>query len=233
MPRYYPMLLDLQGRAAVVIGGDEVAAEKAAGLVACGAQVTVINPQFCEALQAQAEQGTLKLCQRQYTRDDLAGAFVVIAATNDQQHVEAIWNETQRAGQLVNMVDKPGYCSFILPSVLRRGPLTIAVSTDGASPSLAKRIRQQLEKLFPAAYSPYLRLAAAARARLRAGGVSYQARDAFFGEYAASDALASLEQDDWTAAAETTATLLQRYGIAAQAAELKEEASDDASLSAR
>jgi precorrin-2 dehydrogenase/sirohydrochlorin ferrochelatase len=233
MARYYPVLLDLQGRVAVVIGGDEIAAEKAAGLAACGAQVTVISPQFCEALQAQAKEGTLTLCQRQYAPDDLAGAFVIIAATNDQAQVEAIWNETQHAGQLVNMVDKPKHCSFILPSILRRGPLTIAVSTDGASPSLAKRIRHQLEKLFPAAYGPYLRLAAAARARLRAGGVSYQERDTFFGAYAASNALTSLEQDDWTAAAETTATLLQRYGIAAQAAELKEEARDDRSLSAR
>ncbi len=233
MPRYYPVMLDLQGRAAVVIGGDEIAAEKAAGLAACGAQVTVISPHCCEVLRAQAAQGLLKLCQRPYRSGDLAGAFVVVAATNDQEQVEAIWRETQSAGQLLNMVDKPGRCSFILPSVLRRGLLTIAVSTEGASPSLAKRIRHQLEKLFPAAYGPYLRLAAAARARLRAGGVSYQERDAFFGEYAASDALTSLEQDDWAAAAETTAALLQRYGIVAQAAELKEEASDDPPRSAR
>ena len=224
MPSYYPVLLDLRGRAAVVIGGDDVAAEKAAALAASGAAVMVLSPTFCEALLALAERGAARLCQRAYTPGDLAGAFVVVAATSDPDLIEAIWQETRQGGQLVNIVDQPRRCSFILPSILRRGALTIAVSTEGASPGLAKRIRQQLEKLFPAAYAPYLRLAAAARKRLRAGGVSYQRRDEFFGAYVASDALTSLEQHDWAAAAETTATLLRRYGIEAQAAALEEEA---------
>jgi precorrin-2 dehydrogenase/sirohydrochlorin ferrochelatase len=227
MPKYYPVLLDLRGRDAVVIGGDEIAAEKAAALAACGAQVKAISPTFCNALLAQAEQGTVKLCQRDYAPGDLAGACVVIAATNNPLLGEAIWNESQQHGQLINSVDQPARCSFILPSILRRGPLTIAVSTEGTSPSLAKRIRQQLERLFPAAYAPYLRLAAAARARLRAGGIPYKKRDEFFEEYMASDALTSLEQQNWTAAAETTASLLQRYGVEAQAAELREEASGE------
>jgi precorrin-2 dehydrogenase/sirohydrochlorin ferrochelatase len=224
MPSYYPVLLDLRGRAAVVIGGADVAAEKAAVLVACGAQVTAISPTFCEALLARAERGEVHLHQRAYMPGDLAGAFVVIAATNDPDLIAVIWKETQQNGQLVNIVDQPRHCSFILPSILRRGALTIAVSTEGASPSLAKRIRQQLEKLFPAAYAPYLRLAAAARQHLRAGDVSYHQRDEFFGAYFASDTLARLEQHDWMAAAETTATLLQCYGIEAQATALEEEA---------
>ncbi len=224
MPNYYPALLDLRGRVAVVIGGDDVAAEKAAALAACGAQVTTISPEFSDALRALAERGSVKLCPRQYSPDDLAGAFVVVAATSDPNLSEAIWQETQRRQQLVNIVDQPERCSFILPSILRRGPLTIAVSTEGTSPSLAKRIRQQLEERFPAAYAPYLHLAAAARARLRAAGIPYKTRDEFFGEYAASDALARLEQHDWAAAAETTASLLRGYGIDANAAELGEEA---------
>lgn len=226
MSRYYPVLLDIRGRAAVVVGGNDVAAEKAAALAACGALVTVISAEFCEALQAQAERGAVRLCQRPATPDDLAGAFVVIAASNDPNLIETIWSAAQHNGQLVNSVDQPERCSFILPSILRRGPLTIAVSTEGTSPSLAKRIRQQLEQRFSAAYEPYLRLAAAARARLRAGGVPYQARDEFFSEFFASDALLRLEQQNWLAAAETTARLLQRYHIEVKATELVKEAND-------
>jgi len=224
MSRYYPVLLDIRNRAAVVIGGNEVAAEKAAALAACGAQVTVISQEFCDALQAQAERGAVKLCQRPFTSDDLAGAFVVITASNDPNLAGTIWSATQHSGQLVNSVDQPERCSFILPSILRRGPLTIAVSTEGTSPSLAKRIRQQLEQRFSAAYVPYLRLAAAARARLRAGGVSYEERDKFFSEFFASDALMRLEQHNCKAAAETTARLLQRYQIEVKPAELVKEA---------
>ncbi len=123
MPRYYPVMLDIQGRAAVIIGGNEIAAEKAAALAACGAQVTAISPTCSDALRTQAKQGTARLCQRHYRPDELAGAFIVIAVTNDQTMIEAIWSETRRHGQLVNIVDKPRRCSFILPSILRRGSL--------------------------------------------------------------------------------------------------------------
>src|SRR5260370_26856764 len=131
---------DVRGRSAIVVGGDRVAAEKAAGLSASGAHVSVISPVFCDELLLQAEQKQLTLRRKTYEPGDLAGAFVVIAATNDPQLIQAIWAETQERGQPVNIVDVPEYCSFILPSVLRRGQLTIAVSTEGASPGLAKRI---------------------------------------------------------------------------------------------
>jgi precorrin-2 dehydrogenase/sirohydrochlorin ferrochelatase len=110
-------------------------------------------------------------------------------------------------------VDIPAYCSFILPSILRREPLTIAVSTEGASPSLAKRIRHDLEEIFPPAYGTYLRLAALARTYLRQYGVSYDRRDDFFNDFHTSDVLASLVEEDIPRAAAVTASLLQRYGI--------------------
>src|SRR2546421_5380584 len=214
MPEYYPVMLDVRGRLAIVVGGDRVAAEKAAALSASGAQVSVINPAFCDELLMQAEYKRVTLRRKAYEPGDLEGAFVVVAATNDTQLVEAIWTETQRSGQLVNIVDIPERCSFIVPSILRRDQLTIAVSTEGASPSLAKRIRQHLESLFPPAYGPYLRLAAAARARLRETGVSYKRRDAFFGAFFASDVLAQLAEGDEAAAQATTAELLRRHGVA-------------------
>src|SRR5207245_6307308 len=131
----------------------------------------------------QAEHKKVTLQHKAYEPGDLAGAFVVIAATNDAQLIQAIWTETQERGQLVNIVDVPEYCSFIVPSVLRRGQLTIAVSTEGASPGLAKRIRHSLEELFPIAYGTYVQLAALARAYLRKECVSYARRDDFFSHF--------------------------------------------------
>lgn len=228
MSHYYPAMLDLRGRVAIVIGGDQIAAEKAAGLVAAGAVVRVLSPTFCDALLALEEQRKVTLTPKAYQAGDLAGAFLVIAATNDPQLAEAVWSESQQRGQLLNVVDMPRYCSYILPSILRRGQLTIAVSTEGASPGLAKRIRQQLEKLFPAAYEPYLRLASAARARLRAAStITYQQRDEFFGEFFASDALARLEAGDAPSAAAITQALLRDYGVEASATALEEEARSD------
>src|SRR5437660_11014794 len=128
MPKYYPVMLDVRDRKAVVIGGDRVAALKAAALTASGADVSVIAQQFCDELLQQAAHHRIKLVRKLYEPGDLAGAFVVIAATGDPQLIEAIWEETQERGQLVNIVDVPDRCTFIMPSVLRRDQLTIAVS---------------------------------------------------------------------------------------------------------
>ncbi len=221
MPKYYPVMLDVRGRSAIVIGGDRVAAEKARALWESGANVHILNPVFCDELLLLADQERITLRRKNYEPGDLAGAFVVVAATTDPQLVQDIWIETQERGQLVNIVDIPKYCSFILPSILRREQLTIAVSTEGASPSLAKRIRRSLEHSFPLAYGPYLQLATRARAHLRANGVSYDRRDDFFGDFFTSDILTCLVQGNKEQAARTTGVLLQKYGIEVPASELE------------
>jgi len=214
MPNYYPIMLDIRDRLAIVVGGDRVAAEKAAALSASGAQVCVLSQEFCDELfLLQAEQGNVMLHHKAYEPGDLAGAFVVIAATSDPQLIKTIWAETQERGQLVNIVDVPEYCSFIMPSVLRREQLTIAVSTEGASPSLAKRIRHSLEEIFSPAYGPYLRLAALTRTYLRKNGVSYEQRDDFFSDYFTSDVLTQLMTGNISQAAVITAALLHHYDI--------------------
>ena len=223
MPNYYPVMLDIRGRLAIVVGGDRVAAEKAAGLSASGAQVRVISREFCDELLRQGEHGQVSLQRKAYEPGDLAGAFVVIAATNDPQLVQTIWNETQERGQLLNIVDVPQYCSFILPSILRREQLTIAVSTEGASPSLAKRIRHSLEERFPAEYGLYLRLASLARTHLRNNGVPYDRRDDFFKDYYASDVLYTLSEGNTTEAIALIAALLRNYGIDIAASTLETE----------
>ena len=221
MPEYYPVMLDVRGRLAIVVGGDRVAAEKAAALSASGAQVSVINPAFCDELLMQAEYKRVTLRRKAYEPGDLEGAFVVVAATNDAQLVEAIWTETQKSGQLVNIVDIPERCSFIMPSILRRDQLTIAFSTEGASPGLAKRIRQNLEEIFPLAYGPYLRLAALARTHLRKNGVSYERRDDFFSDFFTSDVLARLVEGNVARATVITAELLRRYEVDVSASVLE------------
>jgi precorrin-2 dehydrogenase/sirohydrochlorin ferrochelatase len=213
MPQYYPIMLDVRNRQAIVIGGDRVAAEKAAALSASGACVVVQSEQFCDAVLDLAQRGVVTLRHKAYTRGDLAGFFVVVAATGKTELTERIWDEAQERGQLINSVDVPTRCNFIVPSILRRGQLTIAVSTEGASPGLAKRIREQLEPSFPPAYNAYLQLAAAARAHLRRSDLTYEQRDEFFGEFFQSDILNQLTAGNDTEAIALTVTLLKRYGL--------------------
>lgn len=213
MPNYYPIMLDVRQRAALVIGGNCIAAEKAAALAASGAEVTVMHPDFCEELLLLEQRHEVTLRYKTYEPGDLEGAFVVVAATGDPQSIEAIWTETQQRGQLVNIVDVPARCSFIVPSILRRDQLTIAVSTEGASPSLAKRIRHYLEGLFPPTYGAYLRLAKIARGHMRRSGLSYAQRDAFFGDFFDSRVLGLLAEKDEPAALATTADLLHSYHV--------------------
>lgn len=223
-------MLNLRERRALVIGGDGIAAEKATALAAAGARVTVMSASFCEALPSLAARRDLSvaLWQKEYAPGDLAGYFVVVAATTSEPELtEAIWREAREHNTLLNVVDVPARCDFIVPSILRRGQLTLAVSTEGASPALAKRVRQQLEGVFSAAYAPYLRLAAAARTYLRQSGVSYGQRDNFFGAFFASDALARIEAGDTAGAAASTAALLRTYAITVPAHALEEAMAAD------
>ncbi|GAC1371208.1 MAG: hypothetical protein NVS2B12_22260 [Ktedonobacteraceae bacterium] len=214
MPNYYPIMLDVRNRPVLVIGGGPVAAEKASAFSTSGAQVTVMSPAFCEELLDMAAKNTVTLRYKAYEHGDLAGAFVVVAATTYEPELsEQIWNEGQENGQLVNIVDVPSRCNFIVPSILRRGQLTVSVSTEGASPGLAKRIRQKLEGLFPSAYEDYLRLATLARRYLREGGRSYAQRDEFFGDYFKSDILELLKENDEAAALASTVRLLQQHMV--------------------
>jgi precorrin-2 dehydrogenase/sirohydrochlorin ferrochelatase len=214
MPNYYPIMLDVRNRTALVIGGDQIAAEKATNLSLCGALVTAMAPDFCAELLDLERSGTISLRHKAYEPGDLKGAFVVVAATtHDLPLSKTIWQEAQERGQLLNIVDIPAYCNFILPSILRRGQLTIAVSTEGASPSLAKRIRQQLEDRFPPAYATYLQIAATARANIKKYGLSYAERDDFFRDFFTSDILELLSNNNEVEALTKTVQLLQQHHI--------------------
>jgi precorrin-2 dehydrogenase/sirohydrochlorin ferrochelatase len=207
-------MLDVRNRIALVIGGDRIAAEKATNLSLCGAHVTVMAPDFCAELLNLERNGEVSLHHKAYEPGDLQGAFVVVAATtHDPLLSKAIWQEAQERGQLLNIVDVPAYCNFILPSILRRGQLTISVSTEGASPSLAKRIRQQLEDHFPPAYTTYLQIAAIARFNIKKVGLSYVERDNFFQSFFASNILELLIKGDEVEALENTVQLLHQHHV--------------------
>ncbi|HLG78498.1 MAG TPA: bifunctional precorrin-2 dehydrogenase/sirohydrochlorin ferrochelatase [Ktedonobacteraceae bacterium] len=227
MPNYYPIMLNIRGRLALVIGGDRVAAEKAAALSASGANVTVMSLEFCEELQELAQNHAVTLRYKAYAPGDLAGVFVVVASsTYDPVLSEAIWQEAQERNMLINIVDLPARCNFIVPSILRRGPLTISVSTEGSSPGMAKRIRQRLEDLFPPAYTNYMRIAGVVRAYIKDKGLTYAQRDDFFGEFFHSDILDLLNDGDEIEALASTVRLLRRYDIDVSAATIAAQMKD-------
>jgi precorrin-2 dehydrogenase / sirohydrochlorin ferrochelatase len=154
---FYIACLKLTGRRCVVVGGGEVGLEKVEGLLACDAGVTLIASRAHDALAAYADEGSISWQQRSYAGpQDLEGAFLVIAATDDTATNIAVFDDAEARAMLVNVVDVPPLCNFILPAIVRQGPLAIAISTAGASPALAKRIKAEIA----AAYGePYARLA--------------------------------------------------------------------------
>ncbi|AMX84601.1 siroheme synthase [Geobacillus subterraneus] len=158
----YSVILQVRGRRAVVVGGGKVAARKIRGLLEAGADVVMIAPKAEPELQALAAAGTIGWCIKTFAPGDLDGAFLVIAATNDRGVNEAV-AQAAAPGQLVNVVDDPERCDFHVPAVVRRGPLTIAVSTEGASPAVARRIRRELEEQYGEEYGPYLEFLQRAR----------------------------------------------------------------------
>jgi len=177
---YYPVALDLRDRLCLVVGGGPVAEAKVEGLLAAGARVTVVSPELTAALASWAADGRLIHRPHEYGPDDLDGQQLVFAATDRREVTEAVAAEARRRGLWVNAADDPAFCDFLLPSVLRRGRLVIAVSTGGASPALAARMRRDLEALVPAEYEALVELAAEVRSELRAradrpGGAAWRA----------------------------------------------------------
>ena len=141
--RHYVVCLDLRGRPCLVVGGGRVATEKAQGLLECGADVSVVAPVFDTDL----EQLPVRLMRRPFRASDVGGRFLVIAATNDRVVNARVSSSAGERGVPCNVADDPELCSFILPAIVRRDPITVAVSTGGASPALAQRLRDDIGEL--------------------------------------------------------------------------------------
>jgi precorrin-2 dehydrogenase len=154
---FYIACLKLTGQRCVVVGGGEIGLEKVEGLLSCDGEVTLIAPRAEPALEEYAREGSIRWERREYAGPtDLEGVFMAIAATDDTDVNIAVYDDAERRAMLVNVVDVPPLCNFILPAIVRTGPLAIAISTAGASPALAKRIKREVEGQFG---EPYARLA--------------------------------------------------------------------------
>jgi precorrin-2 dehydrogenase / sirohydrochlorin ferrochelatase len=176
----YIACLRLSGRPCLVVGGGEVALEKVEGLLACDGDVTVIAPDAIPEVRELADEGSIRWEPRGYQDGDLDGRFLAIAATNDTDVNIAVYDEAERRAMLVNVVDVPPLCNFILPAIVRSGPLAIAISTAGASPALAKRMKREIAEAYG---EPYARLAVLlneARGWAKATLPTYQDRKVFF-----------------------------------------------------
>jgi precorrin-2 dehydrogenase / sirohydrochlorin ferrochelatase len=154
---FYVACLKLSGRRCLVVGGGAIGLEKVEGLLACDGEVTLIAPEAEPALEEYAREGSIRWERRAYAGAcDLEGAFLAIAATDDTDVNISVYEDAERRAMLVNVVDVPPLCNFILPAIVRNGPLAIAISTAGASPALAKRMKREIEAQFG---EPYARLA--------------------------------------------------------------------------
>jgi len=164
--KYYPVNLDIRNRDCLVVGGGGVGTRKVKTLVECGAAVTVVSLQASAKLDQMAADGLITLEKRAYRTTDIENKFLVIGATDDETLNRQIHADAEARNTLCNIADRPEICNFILPAIVHRGDLVLAVSTSGKSPAYAKRVRKELEKQFGAEYEPFLRLMGAIRERL-------------------------------------------------------------------
>jgi precorrin-2 dehydrogenase / sirohydrochlorin ferrochelatase len=178
---FYIACLKLVGRRCVVVGGGDVGLEKVEGLLACGADVTLIAPDAIAPLRALADEGSIRWERRAYGgAGDLEGVFMVIAATSGTDVNIAVYEDAERRAMLVNVVDVPPLCNFILPAITRSGPLAIAISTAGASPALAKRMKREIAAEYGEPYARLAILLNEARGWAKGTLPTYQDRKEFF-----------------------------------------------------
>jgi precorrin-2 dehydrogenase / sirohydrochlorin ferrochelatase len=177
---FYIACLRLKGRRCLVVGGGEVGLEKVEGLLACDGDVVLVSPEAVPELQILAREGSVRWEPREYEASDLEGAFLVIAATDDSEQNIRIYHDAERRAMLANVVDVPPLCNFILPAIIRTGPLAIAISTAGASPALAKRMKREISELFGEEYARLAVMLNDARGWAKGTLPTYQDRKEFF-----------------------------------------------------
>jgi siroheme synthase-like protein len=169
--RYYPVFLDLSGKKVVVIGGGNIAHQKMENLIKVGADVTVISPDLNEPMAALKAEGRFRHIEREYQPGDLEGYILAFVATDDRAVNATVADEGKARGVWVNAVDDPPYCDFIMPGIVQRGDLILAISTSGRSPAMARKMREELTEFLTEEWVRMLELAAEVRAELKARGI--------------------------------------------------------------
>jgi precorrin-2 dehydrogenase/sirohydrochlorin ferrochelatase len=201
MRKFYPMMVDLAGKRCLVVGGGAVAERKVTLLVECGAGVEVVSPKATSRLTALASSGRIRLRRRPVRPSDLAGAFLVVVATDDPRVNREVAGRVKNAGGLVNVADDPAACSFLVPAVIRRGDLTVAISTGGGSPALAKKLRQRLEQTIGPEYEAFVAALRLLRERARRAIADPEARQAIHRRAVESDLFEEAARGDSAAVA--------------------------------
>ncbi len=163
MAKYYPILLNIQDKKCLVVGGGNVAWRKVCSLKDAGARVTVVSPEFCPEMEKETG---IERIQQKYEEGFLDGVMVVVASTDDEEVNKKVYYDAVKMGILVNVVDRPEFCSFIVPATIMRGDLSISISTGGASPALARNIRESLEKQFGDEYGEFAKLLSETRRKV-------------------------------------------------------------------
>jgi precorrin-2 dehydrogenase/sirohydrochlorin ferrochelatase len=208
--RYYPLFLDISRRRCVVVGGGKVAERKIKRLLACGARVEVVGKILTPALAALKENGQIVHHETDYEEALIRGAFLVIGATDNNEVNGRISGDARALEILVNIVDEPARCDFILPSVVERGALSIAVSTGGKSPALAKKLRMELDALYGPEYAILLDIMGKLREQMIAGGRSSAENRGRFEAVVTSEILDYIRAERWK---EVKALIMERTGI--------------------
>lgn len=194
MARYYPAFLDLKGKLALVVGGGPVGLRKAESLLACGARVRVVSPGVIPSLSG--GDAALELNVRPYRSADLDGVVLAFAATDDPAVNAQVARDARARGILVNVADAPALCDFIIPALVNRGGLQIAISTGGASPALARHLRRELEQVVAPEYAELVALLESLRERILVEITDPGRRRAVFAELVHSDLLALIQKGD-------------------------------------
>jgi precorrin-2 dehydrogenase/sirohydrochlorin ferrochelatase len=193
---YYPLFLKVEKRACLVVGGGEVGARKVKTLLHCGGLVGVVSPEVVPWLAKKIQEGAVEKVGSHYEEHQLQGRFLVIAATDDKALNCRIAQDAEKRGLLCNVVDYPQEGNFILPALVQRGALTLAISTSGQSPALARQLRQELEKRFGMEYADFLELMGAVRSRLLAESQDFRANKKLFDQLVQSPLLELVRRRD-------------------------------------
>lgn len=207
---YYPAFINLRGKKCVVIGGGKVAERKVLSLIRCGAKVKVISPVITNALEKYKDKRKIEHIKRKYKKGDLKDAFLVIAATSDREINKKISDE---ADCLVNVVDMPEMANFIVPSVVNRGMMTIAISTSGASPAVAKAVRKELQMLYNKDFGKFLAFLKKLRAEAIKDFPDKKPRERFLKSLASKEVIKILREKGFEKAKEMITNNI--YGIKA------------------
>ncbi len=201
--RYYPILVDLEGKTALVVGGGGVAERKVETLMDCGASIRVVSKTLTPKLKEWVSSARIEHGGDAFSTGNLEGVFLVIAATDDQALNHEISYKARERGLLINAVDQPSDCNFIVPSIVKRGDLLISISTSGQSPAMAKKLRKDLEGQFGEEYEVFLRLMGRLRKRILTMGMTQKENSRIFERIVHSDILKALSRGD-TESAEST-----------------------------